>query len=166
MDILACRVYTYISFDCCECASSSEGGNEQTNRHQRVRADRAAGAARGLGLAGAGRSSTSTSSAAPAEAAAHLLEFDSVARPLAARRSAARATRSRSTGSAIGYSSDKDLGAVPVARGRRRHRARVLPASSAPSSSSQPYFDAGVKKVIVAAPVKGDALNVVMGVND
>ena len=30
-----------------------------------------------------------------------------------------------------------------------------------------PYFDRGVKKVIVAAPVKGgDALNIVMGVND
>ncbi len=30
----------------------------------------------------------------------------------------------------------------------------------------QPYFDRGVKKVIVAAPVKQGALNVVMGVND
>jgi glyceraldehyde 3-phosphate dehydrogenase len=29
-----------------------------------------------------------------------------------------------------------------------------------------PYFDRGVKKVIVAAPVKNGALNVVMGVND
>ncbi len=34
-------------------------------------------------------------------------------------------------------------------------------------TSLQPYFDAGVKKVIVAAPVKDDrALNIVMGVND
>ena len=31
--------------------------------------------------------------------------------------------------------------------------------------SLQPYFDAGVKKVIVAAPVKQGALNIVMGVN-
>ena len=30
----------------------------------------------------------------------------------------------------------------------------------------QPYFDAGVRKVIVAAPVKRGALNVVVGVND
>jgi glyceraldehyde 3-phosphate dehydrogenase len=30
----------------------------------------------------------------------------------------------------------------------------------------EPYFAAGVKKVIVAAPVKSDALNIVMGVND
>jgi glyceraldehyde 3-phosphate dehydrogenase len=28
------------------------------------------------------------------------------------------------------------------------------------------YFECGIKKVIVAAPVKGDALNLVMGVND
>ncbi|MEQ1731796.1 MAG: glyceraldehyde 3-phosphate dehydrogenase NAD-binding domain-containing protein, partial [Vicinamibacterales bacterium] len=32
--------------------------------------------------------------------------------------------------------------------------------------SLEPYFAAGVKKVIVAAPVKTGALNVVMGVND
>ncbi|MCF6265814.1 MAG: ArsJ-associated glyceraldehyde-3-phosphate dehydrogenase [Desulfuromusa sp.] len=30
----------------------------------------------------------------------------------------------------------------------------------------QPYYDCGVKKVIVAAPVKEGALNIVMGVND
>ncbi|PIW26473.1 MAG: type I glyceraldehyde-3-phosphate dehydrogenase [Rhodospirillales bacterium CG15_BIG_FIL_POST_REV_8_21_14_020_66_15] len=29
-----------------------------------------------------------------------------------------------------------------------------------------PYYDAGVKKVVVSAPVKGNALNIVMGVND
>jgi glyceraldehyde 3-phosphate dehydrogenase len=32
--------------------------------------------------------------------------------------------------------------------------------------SLQPYFDKGVRKVIVAAPVKGGALNVVVGCND
>lgn len=32
--------------------------------------------------------------------------------------------------------------------------------------SLQPYFDAGVKKVIIAAPVKEKALNIVMGCND
>ncbi len=30
----------------------------------------------------------------------------------------------------------------------------------------QPYFDRGARKVLVAAPVKQDALNIVMGVND
>src|SRR5208283_1762422 len=34
------------------------------------------------------------------------------------------------------------------------------------SEALQPYFDLGVRKVIVAAPVKSGALNVVMGVND
>ena len=34
------------------------------------------------------------------------------------------------------------------------------------AASLQPYFDAGVRKVIVAAPVKEHALNVVMGCND
>lgn len=29
-----------------------------------------------------------------------------------------------------------------------------------------PYFDAGVQKIVVSSPVKADALNVVMGVND
>ncbi|NIP96253.1 MAG: glyceraldehyde-3-phosphate dehydrogenase, partial [Akkermansiaceae bacterium] len=30
----------------------------------------------------------------------------------------------------------------------------------------QPYFDGGVRKVVVAAPVKEGALNIVMGCND
>jgi len=30
----------------------------------------------------------------------------------------------------------------------------------------QPYFERGVRKIIVAAPIKQDALNIVMGVND
>ncbi|MBW2690642.1 MAG: ArsJ-associated glyceraldehyde-3-phosphate dehydrogenase [Deltaproteobacteria bacterium] len=34
------------------------------------------------------------------------------------------------------------------------------------AESLQPYFDRGVKKIIVAAPVKEGALNIVMGVND
>ncbi|MDB4588243.1 ArsJ-associated glyceraldehyde-3-phosphate dehydrogenase [bacterium] len=34
------------------------------------------------------------------------------------------------------------------------------------TASLQTYLDAGVKKVIVAAPVKDDVLNIVMGVND
>lgn len=33
-------------------------------------------------------------------------------------------------------------------------------------SSLQPYFDQGVKKVVVSAPVKEGALNIVMGIND
>ncbi len=65
----------------------------------------------------------------------------------------------------IRYSSIKDPSAVPwdeagveivlEATGKFRTREQL-----------DAYFKAGVKKVIVAAPVKGDALNVVMGVND
>lgn len=33
-------------------------------------------------------------------------------------------------------------------------------------ASLQPYFDQGVKKVVVSAPVKEGALNIVMGIND
>ncbi len=62
-------------------------------------------------------------------------------------------------------------------RSRRRARCRGqpptstscwnAPASSALSRYSSPYFDRGIGKVIVAAPVKDDrALNIVMGCND
>ena len=40
------------------------------------------------------------------------------------------------------------------------------PAASARARALAPYFDAGVRKVVVAAPVKEGALNVVVGVND
>lgn len=100
----------------------------------------------------------------PVETAAHLLEFDSVH---------GRWQRDIQTengqliveGVPIGYSSIKDPGAVPwraagvdivlEATGKFRTREAL-----------QAYFDAGVRKVIVAAPVKEGALNIVMGVND
>ena len=100
----------------------------------------------------------------PVETAAHLLEFDSVH---------GRWQRDIQTengqliidGIPIGYSSIKEPGAVPwraagvdivlEATGKFRTRETL-----------QPYFDAGVRKVIVAAPVKDGALNIVMGVND
>ena len=51
-----------------------------------------------------------------------------------------------------------------MARQRHRHRARVLRTVST-AELLAPYFEGGVKKVIVAAPVKQGALNIVMGVN-
>jgi glyceraldehyde 3-phosphate dehydrogenase len=65
----------------------------------------------------------------------------------------------------LGHSSQKDLAAVPWADAGVEV---VLEATGKFRTPEQlaPYFQAGVKKVIVAAPVKGDALNVVMGVND
>ncbi len=100
----------------------------------------------------------------PVETAAHLLEFDSVH---------GRWQRDIQTkqgqliveGVPIGYSSVREPGAVPwraagvdivlEATGKFRTRETL-----------QAYFDAGVRKVIVAAPVKDGALNIVMGVND
>ena len=100
----------------------------------------------------------------PAAVSAHLLEFDSVHGRW---RHDIRSADSTLTvdGHTIGYSSHATPGAVPwrdagvdivlEASGRFRTVAQL-----------QAYFDAGVKKVIVAAPVKGDALNLVVGVND
>ncbi len=66
---------------------------------------------------------------------------------------------------AIGHSSIKDPGAVPWADAGVEI---VLEATGKFRTPEQleAYFKAGVKKVIVAAPVKGEALNIVMGVND
>jgi glyceraldehyde 3-phosphate dehydrogenase len=66
---------------------------------------------------------------------------------------------------AISYSSSRDIAAVPW---RAAGVDIVLEATGAFRTAEQlaPYFQAGVKKVIVAAPVKGETLNIVMGVND
>ena len=66
---------------------------------------------------------------------------------------------------AIAYSSSKEPGAVPWADAGVE---LVLEATGKFRTPDQldAYFQAGVKKVIVAAPVKGDVLNIVMGVND
>ncbi|MFQ3661015.1 MAG: ArsJ-associated glyceraldehyde-3-phosphate dehydrogenase [Chloroflexaceae bacterium] len=68
-------------------------------------------------------------------------------------------------GTMISHSSIKDPGAVPWADAGVEI---VLEATGKFRDPEQleAYFKAGVKKVIVAAPVKGEALNIVMGVND
>jgi glyceraldehyde 3-phosphate dehydrogenase len=96
------------------------------------------------------------------ETAAHLLEFDSVHgrwdRELGA------GDGLEVEGTALAYSEIADPGEVPW-----RDVDVVLECSGKfrTTESLAPYFDAGVKKVIVAAPVKDEgALNVVVGVND
>jgi glyceraldehyde 3-phosphate dehydrogenase len=68
-------------------------------------------------------------------------------------------------GQAIGYSSSKEPGGVPWDRAGVDV---VLECSGKfrTVETLQPYFARGVKKVIVAAPVKQGALNVVVDVND
>lgn len=68
-------------------------------------------------------------------------------------------------GTAISHSSIKEPGAVPWADAGVEI---VLEATGKFRTPEQleAYFKAGVKKVIVAAPVKGEVLNIVMGVND
>jgi len=99
-----------------------------------------------------------------AETAAHLLEFDSVhgrwKRDIAFTENAisidgkeVRFSNKRSPGE-LNWN---DLGVDIVIEASGKFRTSEL---------LQPYFDRGVKKVIVAAPVKKGALNIVMGVND
>ena len=97
---------------------------------------------------------------------AHLLEFDSVQGRWRADIGAAGADSLAIDGRTIGHSNAASPGDVPwgdlgcdivlECTGKFRTVAAL-----------QPYFDRGVKRVIVAAPVKDESvLNVVMGVND
>ncbi|MEM6325231.1 MAG: ArsJ-associated glyceraldehyde-3-phosphate dehydrogenase [Pseudomonadota bacterium] len=93
---------------------------------------------------------------------AHLLEFDSVH----GRWDAAFASDAESVtidGTRLPFIGTDDLAALPLegvdvvidCTGAHKNAARLAP-----------YFDAGVKKVVVSAPVKdGDAANIVFGVN-
>jgi len=99
-----------------------------------------------------------------AAVSAHLLNFDSV-HGRWGREARGEGTRLEIDGQTIGHSSSKDPSAVPWAEAGVE---MVLEATGKFRTPEQldAYFKAGVKKVIVAAPVKGDALNIVMGVND
>ena len=99
-----------------------------------------------------------------AATAAHLLEFDSV-HGRWPRRIEGAGDRLAIDGTELGYSRGADPGAV--AWGELGAEI-VLECSGAFRSreSLEAYFDRGVRKVVVAAPVKEGALNVVVGVND
>jgi glyceraldehyde 3-phosphate dehydrogenase len=100
-----------------------------------------------------------------AAAAAHLLEFDSVHGRWGAGASGEDGVI-RAGGRDIAYTSCPEPGAVPWGESgveivlECTGRFRTV-------ESLEPYFGQGVRKVIVAAPVKDErALNVVVGVND
>ncbi len=102
--------------------------------------------------------------AADPQTAAHLLTFDSVHGrwPHSVE---ARADRLIIDGQPLTYSSIAAPGDVPWSP---HHVDLVLECSGKfrTTDTLEPYFVAGVRKVIVAAPVKTGALNIVVGVND
>ncbi len=98
----------------------------------------------------------------PAKTAAHLLEFDTVHgrwdRDITAAEDHFCVEGQKVSYSNAAKPADMDLTDIDIVIDSTGvHRTPEL---------LQPYFDAGVKKVIVAAPVKEQALNIVMGCND
>jgi glyceraldehyde 3-phosphate dehydrogenase len=87
------------------------------------------------------------------ETAAHLLEFDSVHGRYPGT-VGSTAPRSWSTGPPSSRSPSTHAGRCPWAGARRRRGASSAPAKFRTIESLEPYFDAGVRKVVVAAPVK------------
>jgi glyceraldehyde 3-phosphate dehydrogenase len=96
--------------------------------------------------------------------AAHLLTFDSVhgkwPHDVVAQKDAVAID-----GKAVGFTAFATPGEVPW---KERGVDLVLECAGKFRTPAllEPYFTAGVKKVIVAAPVKEEALNIVVGVND
>ena len=96
--------------------------------------------------------------------AAHLLTFDSV-HGRWDRRVEARADQIAIDGTTIAFSGIATPGEAPWST----HQVDIVLECSGKfrtSETLEPYFTAGLKKVIVAAPVKSGALNIVVGVND
>ena len=98
------------------------------------------------------------------ETAAHLLEFDSVHGrwrvPMAA-----EAHGLKINGERLGYSNFDAPGDVPWNEAGVEIALECSGKFLTPEAL-EPYFMRGVRKVVVAAPVKQGALNIVMGVND
>ncbi|MGP0072355.1 MAG: ArsJ-associated glyceraldehyde-3-phosphate dehydrogenase [Bryobacteraceae bacterium] len=96
--------------------------------------------------------------------AAHLLEFDSV-HGRWSKQIKAEADGLMVEGRSIKFTSESKPNDAPW---EANHVDIVLECSGKllTPESLQPFFERGVRKVIVAAPVKQGALNIVMGVND
>ena len=102
--------------------------------------------------------------AGPAEAAAHLLEFDTVHgrwnHAVGLEDGGLKIGNRR-----LGYSSHKSPGDIPWAD----NGVDVVVECSGKFKTAetlQPHFDGGARKIVVSAPMKEGALNIVMGVND
>jgi len=98
------------------------------------------------------------------EVAAHLLMFDSV-HGRWNREVTTSSDGLRLEGKDIGFTGHPTPAEAPW---KDRGVEVVLECSGKLKTAAQlaPYFAAGVKKVVVAAPVKGGALNIVIGIND
>jgi glyceraldehyde 3-phosphate dehydrogenase len=96
--------------------------------------------------------------------AAHLLEFDSV-HGRWAREIRSNEEQFTVDGHTVRFTAEATPGSVPWEAGAVD---LVLECSGKwlTPETLNPFFDRGVKKVVVAAPVKQGALNIVMGVND
>ena len=99
-----------------------------------------------------------------AAVSAHLLNFDSV-HGCWDHEAHGEGEHLTIDGRRIGHSSSKDPGAVPWAAAGVDIVLESTGKFRTPEQLAA-YFQAGVKKVIVAAPVKSAVLNIVMGVND
>ena len=99
-----------------------------------------------------------------AAAAAHLLTFDSL-HGRWGHRVGAEPGRLVIDGQALSFSEHARPGEVPW-RDLKVDIALECSGKFTTEESLAPYFEAGVRKVIVAAPVKRGALNIVMGIND
>jgi glyceraldehyde 3-phosphate dehydrogenase len=97
-------------------------------------------------------------------ATAHLLTFDSV-HGRWNHRVESDASSVSIDGETVTFYSSADPGAAPWAS-RRVDAVLECSGKFRTVDPLDAYFEAGVKKVVVAAPVKAGALNVVMGVND
>jgi glyceraldehyde 3-phosphate dehydrogenase len=100
-----------------------------------------------------------------ATCAAHLLTFDTVHGRWDRSVEAAGADALSIGGQAVSFSEHGNPGEVDWV-GRGVELVVECTGKFRTPEALQPYFDQGVKKVIVAAPVKDTALNVVMGCND
>lgn len=98
------------------------------------------------------------------QTAAHLLEFDSV-HGRWPREIGYDGQGINIDGTPVSFSAEENPGDVPWSRMGVKIVIEASGKFRAPDQL-QAYFENGVSKVIVAAPVKDDALNVVMGVND
>jgi len=99
-----------------------------------------------------------------AECSAHLLAFDSLHGPWEKNVEAKENTINIS-GASIGYSMMNEL---DVQKLRELNLDIIVDCTGVHRSPEllKPYFEAGIKKVVVSAPIKGGGLNMVVGVNE